>query len=248
MKKIIFFLIVIALFACGKQSITTEQNTTGKNGSLTRFAIKDNYMYAVDVNYLNVYDISQGNNPILKNKIKVAYGIETISIYGEYVYLGAVDGVYIIDIKNPKNPIQLEKIEHHVSCDPVVVQNNFAYSTQRSNAIGCGSAWTESVLAIYDIANPQSPNLLNSITMEQPYGLAIENNWLFVCDEGKGGVVIFDVSDPANPIEKEVIKLEQPRDIILTYPYMIISSKTSFKIYNYSNVLSTTYVSTFQLN
>lgn len=248
MKKIILFLMIAILFGCNKQSITTEQNSTGKNGSLTRFAIKDNFMYAIDVNYLKVYDITQGDDPVLKNKIKVDYGIETISIYGEYVYLGAVDGVYIVDIKNPLNPIELEKIEHHVSCDPVVVQNNIAYSTQRSNAIGCGSAWTESVLAVYDVANPQSPNLLTSIPMSQPYGLAIENNWLFVCDEGKGGVVVFDVSAPENPIQKQVIKIEQPRDIILTYPYMIISSKTAFKIYNYSNVLVPSYVSTFQLN
>jgi hypothetical protein len=248
MKKNILFLFVSILFACNKQSITTEQNSTGKNGSLTRFAIKDNYMYAIDVNYLKVYDNTQGDDPVLKNKIKVDYGIETISIYGEYVYLGAVDGVYIVDIKNPQNPIELEKIEHHVSCDPVVVQNNIAYSTQRSNAIGCGSTWTESVLAVYDVANPKSPNLLTSIAMGQPYGLAVENNWLFVCDEGKGGVVVFDVSAPENPIEKEVIKIEQPRDIILTYPNMIISSKTAFKIYNYSNVLVPTYVSTFQLN
>jgi hypothetical protein len=164
------------------------------------------------------------------------------------VYLGAVDGVYIMDINAPQNPIALEKIEHHVTCDPVVVQNNIAYSTQRANAIGCGSAWHESVLAIYDVGNPQNANLLNSINMEEPYGLAVENNWLFVCDEGKGGVVIFDVSDPKFPEEKAVIKIDQPRDIILTYPYMIISSKSSFKIYNYSNVLQTTYVSTFQLN
>ena len=237
------------MYSCNKGSENLlNANNTGKNGSLTRFAIKDDFMYAVDLNYLKVFDISNGDEPVLKNKIKVDYGIETISIYGNYVYLGAVDGVYIVDINTPQNPIELEKIEHHVSCDPVVVQNNIAYSTQRSNAVGCGTNWSSSVLAVYDVSNPLSPNLLANVGMSQPYGLAVENNWLFVCDEGKEGVVIFDVSDPSNPEEKGKIKMEQPRDIILAHPYMIISSKTSFKIYNYSNVLEATYISTIQLD
>jgi hypothetical protein len=249
MKHTLLLFLSVLLLACGKESSQiANTNNSGKNGSLTRFAIKDNYMYAVDVNYLKVFDISNGDEPVLKNKVKVDYGIETISIYGNYVYLGAVDGVYIVDINSPQNPVELEKIEHHISCDPVVVQNNIAYSTQRANAFGCGSAWASSVLAVYDVANPQNPNLLTNLTMDQPYGLAVENNWLFVCDEGRKGVVIFDVSNPSEPIEIGLINTEQPRDIILTYPYMIISSKTDFKIYNYSNVLETTYVSTFQLN
>ncbi len=130
----------------------------------------------------------------------------------------------------------------------MVVQNNIAYSTQRSNAVGCGTNWSSSVLAVYDVSNPLGPNLLTSVGMSQPYGLAVEDNWLFVCDEGKEGVVVFDVTDPSNPIEKGKINIEQPRDIILAYPYMIISSKTSFKIYNYSNVLEATYISTIQLD
>ena len=249
MKKLFLILNAALLFSCAKEgSNLSNESNTGKNGSLTRFAIKNDFMYAVDLNYLKVFDISNGNEPVLKNKIMVDYGIETISIYGNYVYLGAVDGVYIIDINSPQNPIELEKIEHHISCDPVVVENDIAYSTQRSNAFGCGTNWTSSVLAIYNVSNPQSPSLLTNVEMSQPYGLAVENNWLFVCDEGKEGVVIFDVSDPSNPLEKGKINIEQPRDIILAHPYMIISSKTSFKIYNYSNVLEATYVSTFQLN
>jgi hypothetical protein len=249
MKHTLLLFLSVLLLACGKQSSELSgSNNVGKNGSLTRFAIKDNFMYAVDVNYLKVFDISNGDEPVFKNKIEIDYGIETISIYGNFVYLGAVDGVYIVDINNPQTPVELEKIEHHISCDPVVVQNNIAYSTQRSNAVGCGNAWSSSVLAVYDVSNPQNANLLTNVAMEQPYGLAVENNWLFVCDDGRNGVVIFDVSNPGNPIEKGLISIEQPRDIILTYPYMIISSKTDFKIYNYSNVLETTYVSTFQLN
>jgi hypothetical protein len=249
MKNLLLILTIALLFSCGKESANlSNQNNTGKNGSLTRFAIKDDFMYAVDLNYLKVFDITNGDEPVLKNKIKVDYGIETISIYGNYVYLGAVDGVYIVDINNPQNPVELEKIEHHISCDPVVVQNDVAYSTQRSNAVGCGTNWSNSVLAVYDVSNPLSPNLLTNVGMSQPYGLAVENNWLFVCDEGREGVVIFDVSDPSNPEEKGKINIDQPRDIILAHPYMIISSKTAFKIYNYSNVLEATYVSTFQLD
>ena len=97
MKNLFLILTVALLFSCGKERANlSNQNNTGKNGSLTRFAIKDDFMYAVDLNYLKVFDITNGDEPVLKNKIKVDYGIETISIYGNYVYLGAVDGVYIV--------------------------------------------------------------------------------------------------------------------------------------------------------
>ncbi|MCC6251629.1 MAG: hypothetical protein IT238_04115 [Bacteroidia bacterium] len=248
MKKLLSLWCLLLLLACGKESGNMLDSNTAKNGSLSRFAIKDQCMYALDFDALKVFDISDNNRPELKNTLKLDFGIETISIYGNYIYVGAINGIYIVDIKSAFNPILLQKVEHHISCDPVVIQNDIAYSTQRSNAVDCGNAWSRSLLLVYDVKDPINPKEINSLAMEKPYGLAVENNWLFVCDEGRNGVVIFDISQPDKPYEKGIIAVKEARDIILTYPYMIISTKTDFKIFNYSNVQSTYYLSSITLH
>jgi len=247
MRKIIFLITVILFAACGKNDVSTVGDATGKNGSITRFAIKDNLMYAIDINYLRVFDISDGDNPVLVQSMEVAYGIETIFIYENYIYLGAVDGVYVIDINNPISPHQLQKIEHHITCDPVVVQNNYAYSTQRVTTTGCGNHWFQSALAVYDVSDINNSVLKKEITMGEPYGLAVEGSWLFVCDAVNGGILVFDITDPADPVEKSTANVIEPRDIILNYPYMLVATNTSFELYNYSDPLNIHFVSTFEL-
>lgn len=253
MKKILLLLLPILMVSCDKQnsefnSAGIASNTTGKNGSLTRFAIKDNLMYTIDFNYVKVFDITNNNNPKLMGSTKVNYGLETITIYGHNIYLGANDGVYILDINNPTKPISLQKIEHHISCDPVVVQGNYAYSTQRVSAVGCGSTWFQSALAVYNVTSTNQSNVETEIPMITPYGLSVEGNWLFVCDEGRGGIVVFDITQPNNPVEVALKTIAEPRDIITMYPYMIVSTKTNFQILNYANPLDIIYVNSIALN
>jgi len=245
MKKLFFLIVIIFFASCEKFNVSPESEATGKSGSISRFAIKDNLMYAIDANYLRVFDISNSDHPVLVESTKVDYGLETIFIYGNYIYLGAVDGVYVIDINNPTAPHQLQKMEHHVSCDPVVVQNNYAYSTQRVSATGCGDHWTQSELAVYDVSNINQSVLKNEIVMDEPFGLAAEGNWLYVCD---GGIVVFDITDPASPIRKDLVQVDNAHDIILNYPYMLVATSTSFELYNYSDPMNIHFVSTLALD
>ena len=245
MKKLFFFLTIIFFASCEKMAVSPESSATGKSGSIARFAIKDNLMYAIDVNYLRVFDITNINHPVLVQSTEVDYGLETIFIYESYIYLGAVDGVYVLDINNPTAPHQLQKLEHHISCDPVVVQNNFAYSTQRVSSTGCGDHWMQSALAVYDVTDPTNSELKNEITMNEPFGLAVEGNWLYVCDRG---IVVFDITDPANPVRNGTVLVNDPHDIILNYPYMLVATSTSFELYNYSDPDNIHFVSTLSLN
>ncbi len=250
MKKLFVVVCTVLLAACSKDNSlsTNDAGNTGKNGSLTRFAIKDNFMYAIDNNYVRVFDISNNDNPIQVSSTEVAYGLETIFIYADYIYLGATDGVYVLNIANPNHPAALPKIEHHISCDPVVVQNDYAYSTQRVTATGCGHVWQNSALAVYDVSQPNNATLVEEINMVEPYGLAVEGNWLYVCDPGRGGVVVYDISNPSNPVQKTVTHVNEPRDIITIYPYMIIATDTKFELYNYADPLNMYLISTLVLS
>ncbi len=250
MKNILKAVLICSIIfsACTKenQSVTSDRTAQGTNGSLTRFAIKDNFMYALDVNYMKVFDISTGSDPILVNSVKINYGLETITIYGEYVYIGAHDRIYMVGINDPSQPLEYDEMQHDISCDPVVVQGNYAYSTQNSFEVGCGHATSQSILAVYNVSNPQQTNLLKSITMTSPYGLAVEGKNLYVCDSEEG-VIVYNISNPESPQALSTIPVANSRDIILNFPYMIISTQTSFEMYNYQDVNNIYHVSTFQL-
>lgn len=82
--------------------------------------------------------------------------------------------------------------------------------------------------------------------MTSPYGLAIEGNYLYVCDSEEG-VIVYNNANPESPQAMSTIPVANSRDIILNFPYMIISTQTSFEMYNYQNVNNIYHVSTFQL-
>lgn len=247
MKKIFIAVCMLVLTGCSKDSDISSASETGKNGSIARFAIKGDLMYAIDLNYLRVFNISDSDHLQLVQSTEVDYGLETIFIYDHYIYLGAVNGVYVIEINNPTNPVQLEKIEHHISCDPVVVQNNIAYSTQRVSATGCGNNWMTSALAIYDVSDVNNPVLRNQLSLSGPYGLAIENHNLFVCDPLQGGIIVFDITDPIHPEQHAIATVSEPRDLILNYPYMLVATENTFELFNYADPLNIHHVSTFDL-
>jgi hypothetical protein len=86
---------------------------------------------------------------------------------------------------------------------------------------------------------------MKEITMNEPFGLAIEGNWLYVCD---GGIVVFDIADPADPERVDIVPVTDAHDIILNYPYMLVATSTSFELYNYSDPENIHFISTLALN
>ncbi|HZG00218.1 MAG TPA: hypothetical protein VEY71_04405 [Chitinophagales bacterium] len=252
MKPFLLLLCAFAVAGCKDETGSFDfagASNTGKNGSITRFAIHNDYMYAIDLNYLRVYNLVN-DDPYLVHSLEIDYGLETIFIHGNRVFLGAVDGVYLVNIDNPAVPFFVEKLEHHISCDPVVVQGNYAYSTQRVTSVGCGNAWQESVLAVYNVdpGNENGNQAETILPMEEPYGLAVENEWLFVCDAGRNAIVVYELVTPETPVEKTTTPITQPRDIILLPPYMIVSTQNGFEIFNYADPLNMQHLSSLVLN
>ena len=209
MKSIITLFVLsllVVLTSCDGVSLSrndsyySESNSIG--GSLSSFAINGNSLYTINDGQLVTYDISDPTNGItksgtvLKDKSNYAiYGLETIYPYGNHLFLGASDGMYIVDVSTPSAPKFISKFEHVVSCDPVVVQDSIAYVTLRGGN-RCGQKGNElQVFDISDINNPTAP--ISSYTQfEAPYGLGVDGDNLFVCDNGS--LKVFDCSDPYN--------------------------------------------------
>lgn len=165
--------------------------SVGQGGSLARFKIVEDFLYAVDSHNINIFNISDLENPEDLEDVFAGFDIETIFSKGQYLFLGSMSGMYIYDISTPSTPTFISEFQHGTACDPVVVDDNYAYVTLRGGN-ACGA--TESGLYIIDISNISEPVLKETYSMDEPYGLGIKNEKLFVCD-GASGLKVFDKSD-----------------------------------------------------
>ncbi|MBX3044513.1 MAG: hypothetical protein KIT33_10770 [Candidatus Kapabacteria bacterium] len=165
---------------------------TGIGGSMARFTIYDNYLYAVDRNNLQVVDIKIPADPKLWSKLNVGWDIETIFPFKNRLFIGSMTGMFIYDVSTPWNPQLLGQFSHARACDPVVADDNYAYVTLRTGTACAGNLNQLDVLDIRDLRNPR---LIKSYPMQEPAGLGLDNDILFICD-GPAGLKVFDAANP----------------------------------------------------
>lgn len=196
MKKYIYtiFLIAIAL-GCSTDSSDNSNfsngDSVGQGGSLATFTIKGDYLYTVDNQDLNVFNIATTADPVLVNTVFIGFDIETLFGYKDYLYIGSRTGMFIYDIDNPEFPTQLSSVQHFTSCDPVVANSQYAFVTLWSD-LGCNG--TVNQLEVYDVSDVLNPMLVNIRELSFPKGLGLYGDYLIVCDDE---IKIFDVSNPA---------------------------------------------------
>jgi hypothetical protein len=188
---------------------TNGSNGTGTGGSMARFTIYDNYLYAATQSDLLVFSIKNKTKPDSVSKVNLGWGIETIFPYQDKLFIGSNTGMYIFDNKNPEKPNRLSIFQHARACDPVVVEGNRAYVTLREG--WCGVAPNR--LDVVDITNLSSPSILKSYPMENPHGLSIDSKKLTIC-EGKFGLKTFDASNALDIKLQQHLKDIQAFDVI----------------------------------
>ncbi len=171
-----------------------DAGNVGQGGSLARFKIVGDYLYAVDSHNINVFEISDLENPVDLEDVFAGFDIETIFYNGEYLFLGSMRGMYIYNLTVPSSPEFVSEFQHGTACDPVVVDGDYAYVTLRGGN-HCGA--TESGLFIVDISNISNPELAVSYPLDEPYGLGVKDEKLFVCD-GSSGLKVYDKTDIMN--------------------------------------------------
>ena len=163
----------------------------GKAGSLARFAASNGHLYAVDDQNMQVFDITQSADPVAGNELAIGFLIETIFPYKDKLFIGSQSEMFIYDNSNPENPTYVSSFSHATSCDPVVANDSLAYVTLRSGNTCQG---TQNQLDVVDVRDVYNPWLVMSFQMENPHGLGIDANALFLA-EGEHGLKVFDTSD-----------------------------------------------------
>jgi len=241
MKKLLFAAFVALLFfACAKDA-ASELNP-GKSGSITRFAVYQNFMYVLNLNEVQTYDIQDKEKPKLVHRLATDYGLETITIYDNTVFLGSSTALYILDISNPAAPKILSQSDRFENlgfsgCDPVVVKDNYAYSTIKIIENFCGSVSVQSALVVYDVTDKSAPLPVGVYSLGLPNGLGYKDNYLFVCDEGDDKLWVLDISNPQQlSFTDYSLSITDPVDLIVDGQRMIVSSKTDFQIFDISDI------------
>ncbi len=215
------------------QNANNNSSQKGIAGSMSRFALVNNYLYTVGYNDLNVFDISVAQQPNFNNDVNIgSWGIETIFPFKNKLFIGSQNGMFIYNISNPDEPSLDGQFGHIRSCDPVIADNSFAYVTLRSGTRCQGFTNQLDILQLNDFTNP---SLVKTYNLTNPHGLSKDGNLLFICD-GPDGLKIYNAAD-VNKIKliKRFIGIET-YDVIATGNVALVVAKDGLYQYDYSNI------------
>lgn len=212
----------------------TETNS-GVGGSMARFGIKDHYLLTVNETSLFVFDIEALDKPRKMGESYIGWEIETLFPYGEHLFIGSRTGMLIFNITNPLSPEFVSQFNHARTCDPVVVEGDYAYVTLRSGNPLCDGFINQ--LDVVDIRSLSHPTLVETYPMHNPHGLGIREGTLFICD-GDEGLKVYDAKDVRAIDENQVAHFGDIHafDVIPLHNLLLMIGEDGFYQYDYSDV------------
>jgi hypothetical protein len=226
------------------QSAIAGTGTSGQSavaGSMARFAVYNDILYALTNSQMKIFSIAN-TQMILLNSQWTSWQAQTLFISGQLMFAGTRQGLIIFNLSNPSIPAQVSSFSHAYSCDPVVVEGNYAYYTMLSGN-SCGQ--TSSGLGIVDITDPTKPVEINFIAMTSPYGLGIDNKRLFLCN-GYNGLVVYNVANPAAILSNQLASFNniQAYDVIPYNNILMVIGKGGLMQYDYTDITNIKLLST----
>lgn len=231
--------------ASSSQSYSSAASVSpfGVGGSMARFAIVENYLYAVTLSNLNVFSIATPQQPSFNKTTQIGMNIETIYPFKNKLFIGSSNGMFIYDISNGGNPEKQGSFSHVASCDPVIADDDYAYVTLRSGNSCNGFTNQMEVLDVTDVNNP---SLVKTYPMTNPHGLSKDGNLLFICD-GADGLKIYNA---ANVNDIKLIKTVSgftAFDVIAMNGVALVVSTDGLHQYSYANLNDVQLLSKIQI-
>ncbi|GAB4234682.1 MAG: hypothetical protein Kow00121_62400 [Elainellaceae cyanobacterium] len=204
-------------------------------GLAKRVQVIDNIAYVAIGDQLQIVDITDSSNPVIKG----AYigTVNYVTVVGTFAYVcGDTSGLKIIDVSNPMQPVETSVFVTG-AVESIVVSGSYAYVPDPING-----------LQIIDITNPAQPTLKSSY---KPSGaiseVAVVGNYAYLVNE-ESGLTIVDVTDPANPTLKSTFDTPGvATKVTVVGNYALVSDTTSLQVIDITNPASPTFVSSYQI-
>jgi len=206
----------------------------GKGGSMARFGLYDKYLYIVNNNMLFMFDVENASAPEKAGSIYLNGNVETIFAYDNHLFFGTTSGMLVYDVSIPNTPVYIQQYWHITSCDPVVIQDGYAYVTLRTGT-SCNNNTVNRLDIVKCSEDYKQFDLVNSYNMTQPRGLGIENEVLFVCD-GDAGLKVYDVAVKNNINLLISFPNIKTYDVIPAGGYLFMIGDDGFYLYDYTNI------------
>jgi hypothetical protein len=210
-------------------------STFGIGGSMARFGLYNDYLYAVDNSTLFLFDVKTAGSPNSIGKQYVGWNIETMFIYDRHMFFGTQNGMLIYTLEVATVPKYVGQFWHVTACDPVVVADGYAYVTLKGGNL-CGSNVNRlDVLRLSP--DYRTINLIQSYPMHGPNGLGIDGDILFVCD-GDAGLKVYNAADKLHIDDNMIAHFPNIRtyDVIPVNGYLFMIGDDGFYQYDYSNL------------
>ena len=183
---------------------------TGIAGSLASFSVIGDFLYVIDEWRLDAFDLEDPCNPVFHTTTEVGWAIETLFPYkDDLLFIGSQTGMFIYSVATPGSPVYLSEFQHARACDPVIVKDDIAYVTLRD---GTPCEGFNNQLDVIDVSDVNNPQLMASFNMENPHGLSIKGNTLYLC-EGRFGLKAFDLENFEEIDEINEHLLDQRSDV-----------------------------------
>lgn len=214
-----------------KNVFFTSVPQVGISGSMSRFAIVDDYMYAVSSSELYSISLASPQNPRLTATKNMGWNIETLYPFQNKLFVGSQSGMFVYTLADPSSPTELSRFTHATSCDPVIADNDFAYVTLHS---GTACNGTLNQLDVLNISNLSAPYLVSSLRMTSPHGLAKDGARLFICD-GKDGLKLYDATNTSNLKLLQTVQGLETYDVIALGTTAVVVAKDGLYQFAYGS-------------
>ena len=212
---------------------SSNSSATGTNGSMARFSIINNFLYAVGYSTLTAFDISDRLSPAYTSSVQVDYHVETIYPLKGKLFVGTNNGMYMYDVQSsPSAPSLIGEFTHVRGCDPVIADNTYAYVTINDSSACLGF---NNELQIVNIQDLNNSFLVESYQLVHPIGLSKDGNNLFICD-GQDGLKIYNAADVTNLQLIKQLKDAEVYDVVAANGLAIVVANNGLYQYDYSDL------------
>jgi len=192
------------------------------------FEITDNLLFCLSSNVFRIIDIQDILSPSVTSQIDLPDNISDLLIFNDLIYLFCNDCFHVLNINDINNPSIINTVNYnsicHLNVNPKII-NNILYIADKD--------WNE--IFIYDIINPEFPNLVNDFKWNlTPFDLLTFEDYL-ISSNNEFGLSILDLDGLTNIEEDEIINQDHNRISNYPNPFNPITT-IHFSIQDYSKV------------
>lgn len=197
---------MMSMNSCSNDVGVADSGNAVLSGSYARMLNIGSKLYVLGTSNLKVLDVSNPLLPISVTTINVNADVESLFFNSGNLFIGSPQGMFIYTLDESGLPqlasvTPYEQFAEILPCDPIVANDSLAFSTLSTSFDQTGNCWRSqdlNELHVYDIKDVTAPVNLARVPMEEPKGLGLADDHLFVC-ERNSGIKAFNISNPSNP-------------------------------------------------